>query len=62
MRSRGGVGASKERSSVRGISSNSTRTRHKNYSPMALFRCKKFLDFATVALSFVYDKYCPIID
>jgi len=28
----------------------------------ALFRCEKNLDFATVALSFVCGKYCPIID
>jgi hypothetical protein len=27
-----------------------------------LFRCENFLDFATVTLSFVYGKYCPIID
>jgi len=27
-----------------------------------LFRCENFLDFATVALSFVCGKYCPIID
>ena len=29
---------------------------------MALFRCEKILDVATVALSFVCDKYCPIMD
>jgi len=28
----------------------------------ALFRCEKFLDFATVAFSFVFDKYYLIID
>jgi len=28
----------------------------------ALFRCEKILDFATVALSLVCSKYCPIID
>jgi len=28
----------------------------------ALFRCEKFLDFATVALSFVCGKYFPIIN
>ena len=28
----------------------------------ALFRCKKILDFATIALSFVCGKYCPIMD
>ena len=28
----------------------------------ALFRCKKFLDFAIVAFSFVCGKYCPIIN
>jgi len=27
-----------------------------------LFRCEEILDFAIVALSFVYDKYCPIIN
>jgi len=27
-----------------------------------LFRCEIFLDFATVALSFVCDKYCSIMD
>ena len=27
-----------------------------------VFRCKFFLDFNTIALSFVFDKYCPIID
>ena len=27
-----------------------------------LFRCEIFLDFATVALSFVCGKYCPIMD
>ena len=32
------------------------------FSAMALFRCEIFLDFATVALSFVCGKYCPIID
>jgi len=31
-------------------------------STEALFRCKKFLDFDTVALSFLFDKYCPIIE
>jgi len=31
-------------------------------SNKALFRCEIFLDFATVALSFVCDKYCLIID
>ena len=30
--------------------------------PKALFRCKKIWIFATVALSFVCGKYCPIID
>ena len=29
---------------------------------LALFRCQKILDFATVALSFVCDKYCLIIN
>ena len=33
----------------------STKTR-------ALFRCEIFLDFATVALSFIYGKYYLIID
>ena len=28
----------------------------------ALFRCEIFLDFATVAFSFVCGKYCSIID
>jgi len=28
----------------------------------ALFRSKKFLDFETVALSFLFDKYCSIIE
>ena len=28
----------------------------------ALFRCENFLDFTTVALSFVCDKYYPIMD
>ena len=28
----------------------------------ALFTCEKILDFATIALSFVCDKYCSIID
>ena len=28
----------------------------------ALFRCEKILDFATVALLFVCDKYCLIMD
>ena len=28
----------------------------------ALFRCEIFLDFVTIALSFVCGKYCPIID
>ena len=28
----------------------------------ALFKCEIFLNFATVALSFVYGKYCPIKD
>jgi len=28
----------------------------------ALFRCENFLNFATVALSLVCDKYYPIID
>ena len=32
------------------------------YFAKALFRCENILDFATVALSFVYDKYCSIID
>jgi hypothetical protein len=27
-----------------------------------LFRCEKILDFVTIALSFVYDKYFPIMD
>jgi hypothetical protein len=27
----------------------------------ALFRYKNFLDFDTVTLSFLFDKYCPII-
>jgi hypothetical protein len=27
-----------------------------------LFRCEKILDFVTVAFSFVYGKYYPIID
>jgi len=27
-----------------------------------LFRYEKFLDFATVTLSFVYSKYCPIMN
>jgi len=37
----------------RGKASNSTK---------ALFSCEKFLDFGIVALLFVCDKYCPIID
>jgi len=28
----------------------------------ALFKCKKYLDFDTVALLFVFDKYCPIMN
>jgi len=28
----------------------------------ALFRYENFLNFATVALSFVCSKYCPIIE
>jgi len=28
----------------------------------ALFRCKIFLNFDIVALSFVFDKHCPIMD
>ena len=28
----------------------------------ALFRSKIFLDFDTVALSFLLDKHCPIIE
>jgi len=28
----------------------------------ALFRCEIFLDFATVVFSFVWGKYCPIIN
>jgi len=28
----------------------------------ALFRSKKFLDFDTVALSFLFDKSCPIME
>ena len=28
----------------------------------ALFRCENFLDFVTVAFSFVCGKYCLIID
>jgi len=27
----------------------------------ALFRSENFLDFDTVALSFLFDKHCPII-
>ena len=27
----------------------------------ALFRCEMFLDFDTVALSFLFDKHCPIM-
>jgi len=30
--------------------------------PKALFRCENFLDFATVVLSFVCGKYCPIMN
>jgi hypothetical protein len=29
---------------------------------VALFSSKKFCKTGTVALSFVYDKYCPIMD
>ena len=36
--------------------------RYMSHSTKALFSCKKFLDFGTVALSFVCDKYCLIID
>ena len=28
----------------------------------ALFRSKNFLDFDTVALSFLFDKHCPIME
>ena len=28
----------------------------------ALFRCKKFLDFDTVAFSFLFDKHCLIME
>jgi len=28
----------------------------------ALFRCKKFFDFDTVAFSFLFDKHCLIIE
>jgi len=28
----------------------------------ALFRSKKFLDFDTIALSFLFDKHCPIME
>jgi len=27
-----------------------------------LFRCKKFLDFNTVAFSFLFDKHCLIME
>ena len=27
-----------------------------------LFRCKNFLNFDTVALSFLFDKHCPIME
>ena len=30
--------------------------------PKALFSSKKFYKIDTVALSFVFDKYCPIMD
>jgi len=33
-----------------------------SFTTKASFRCEKILNFATVALSFVYGKYCPIID
>jgi len=32
------------------------------WATKTLFRCEFFLNFATVALSFVCGKYCPIID
>jgi len=32
------------------------------WSTKALFRCEKILDFATVAFSFVYDKYYSIMN
>ena len=32
------------------------------YKSKALFRCEKILDLATVALSFVCDNYCLIMD
>jgi len=35
---------------------------HTKYESKVLFRCKKILDFATVAFSFVCGKYCPIMD
>ena len=30
--------------------------------PKALFRSKKFLNFDTVALLFLFDKHCPVIE
>jgi len=36
--------------------------RRQNRKTKALFRSEKFLNFATVAVSFVCDKYYPIID
>ena len=36
-----------------------TRTRR---TCKALFRCKKFLDFDTVAFSFLFDKHCLIME
>ena len=31
-------------------------------STKALFRCEKILNFTTVAFSFIYGKYCLIMD
>jgi len=35
---------------------------HINCNSKALFTSKKFCKIGIVALSFVFDKYCPIID
>ena len=32
------------------------------FRAMALFSFEKISDFATVALSFLFDKYCPIMN
>ena len=40
------------------VSENPTR----NAKPLALFTSKNFCKIGTVALSFVFDKYCSIID